>query len=685
MSEFDARQVRAQSSDLIQSAAPDRAAPQPMHAASQEVGNQAAQRFAQSCPLRLPSPALCPFGGICHACPLRPQAKLTVTEPGDRYEQEADHVAEQVMQMPKPRMQRQGREPEEPIHAKPLADQITPLVQRQVEPEEEEEEEPIQAKLDEGTQIQRQEEEPEEEEEEPIQTKAAGGQAPPVDADMEARIRSLRGRGQPLPESERSFFEPRFGHDFSRVRVHTGSQAGEIARDAGARAFTFGRDIVLGPGQYAPGTNSGRHLLAHELTHTIQQRAAAAHEGRPGRPGISSLPAGGEHLNRSPGDEFEESELQAYLQHLTRTGSTEGNLDSDNKARAVVNAWRLGGSRYVLDARRKILMIREMQEGFTGNEDEQAILEILERSYNFELSVIFGSGGISPSSLNSDFHGTEWRRLQAFYARRFEGGMAAVLGGTITPQGYPVPLGLDIEQAAGSVYDISNLASIMMELPGAQPSWNEACVLGILCTRDQPVVSQLRSLNVKRIDRIEVTGWSFHGSQWTSRTLHPNGLNDQDQDLIGILTRRPSGSEVDCDDAAEVLIHEARHQNQPAGWLRYQREIDAYTYDEEWAIEHGVPPSGGSSHRTTDPTTGEQVPDPTVIEQHVRRIYGGPTPGTPGETVTGHQPPATSEVENPDGSTDTRPSRPGDTYIDDSTLILTGEQPIPSSTWTCPQ
>ena len=642
--------------------APTRNEAGPLH---EGLGNQAAQRFAQSCPLRLPSPALCPFGGICHACPARAQAKLTVTEPGNRYEQEADRVAEQVMEMPEPEVQRQlaPREEEEegPIQAKPVVEQITPLVQRQVEPEKEEEEE------------------------EPIQAKAAGSQAPPVDADMEARIRSLRGRGQPLPEFERSFFEPRFGHDFSQVRVHTGGQAGEVARDARARAFTYGRDIVLGPGQYAPGTNSGRHLLAHELTHTIQQRAAVAHEGRPGRPGISSLPAGSEHLNRSPGDDFEESELQAYLQHLTRTGSTEGNLDSDNKARAVVNAWRLGGRRYVLDARRKILMIREMQEGFTGNEDEQAILEILERSYNFELSVIFGSGGISPSSLNSDFHGTEWRRLQAFYARRFEGGMAAVLGGTITPQGYPVPLGLDIEQAAGSVYDISNLASIMMELPGARPSWNEACVLGILCTRDQPVVSQLRSLNVKRIDRIEVTGWSFDGSQWTSRTLHPNGLNDQDQNLIGILTRRPSGSEVDCDDAAEILIHEARHQNQPAGWLRYQREIDAYTYDEEWAIERGVPPSGGTSHRTTDPTTGEQVPAPTVIEQHVRRIYGGPTPGTPGETVTGHQPPATSEVENPDGSTDTRPSRPGDTYIDDSTLTLTGEQPISSSTWTCPQ
>ncbi|MCS6883525.1 MAG: DUF4157 domain-containing protein [Oscillochloridaceae bacterium] len=81
----------------------------------------------------------------------------------------------------------------------------------------------------------------------------------------------LRSPGQPLDAETRSFMEPRFGHDFSRVRVHTGARAAESARAVNALAYTVGRDVVFGEGQYAPGTGAGRRLLAHELTHVIQQ------------------------------------------------------------------------------------------------------------------------------------------------------------------------------------------------------------------------------------------------------------------------------------------------------------------------------------------------------------------------------------------------------------------------------
>ncbi|HEX6369712.1 MAG TPA: DUF4157 domain-containing protein [Longimicrobium sp.] len=83
----------------------------------------------------------------------------------------------------------------------------------------------------------------------------------------------LRSGGEPLPADTRSFMESRFAHDFSAVRVHTGARAAETAREMDARAFTVGRDVVFGPGEYAPHTPSGRHLLAHELAHTIQQRS----------------------------------------------------------------------------------------------------------------------------------------------------------------------------------------------------------------------------------------------------------------------------------------------------------------------------------------------------------------------------------------------------------------------------
>ena len=85
----------------------------------------------------------------------------------------------------------------------------------------------------------------------------------------------LASSGRPLDASVRSFMEPRFGQDFSHVRVHTDSRAHESARAVGALAYTVGRNVVFGAGQYAPGTGDGRRLLAHELAHVVQQGGSA--------------------------------------------------------------------------------------------------------------------------------------------------------------------------------------------------------------------------------------------------------------------------------------------------------------------------------------------------------------------------------------------------------------------------
>jgi hypothetical protein len=81
----------------------------------------------------------------------------------------------------------------------------------------------------------------------------------------------LRTPGQPLDNETRKFMEPRFGQDFSRVRVHTDAQAARSARAANAHAYTIGNDLVFGAGEYSPETARGRKLLAHELAHTMQQ------------------------------------------------------------------------------------------------------------------------------------------------------------------------------------------------------------------------------------------------------------------------------------------------------------------------------------------------------------------------------------------------------------------------------
>ena len=164
------------------------------------------------------------FSGACPDCrrkkllgkPL--QAKLRISEPGDHYEQEADRVAEQVMRMPDGVMDG-GR-----------GNSATPLVQR----------------------------------------RAMGGgtgmmAAPLIVHDV------LNSAGQPLDGATRAFFEPRFGHDFSQVRVHADGKAEESARAVNAHAYTVGTDIVFGNGQYVSGSSKGRRLLAHELTHVIQQ------------------------------------------------------------------------------------------------------------------------------------------------------------------------------------------------------------------------------------------------------------------------------------------------------------------------------------------------------------------------------------------------------------------------------
>ncbi len=110
-----------------------------------------------------------------------------------------------------------------------------------------------------------------EEDEELVQTKEVSDSIPEASPSVESQINSIRGGGQPLPESTRAFFEPRFGQDFSKVRVHTDSQANESAKSVNALAYTVGQDIVFSAGNYSPDTESGKKLIAHELTHVVQR------------------------------------------------------------------------------------------------------------------------------------------------------------------------------------------------------------------------------------------------------------------------------------------------------------------------------------------------------------------------------------------------------------------------------
>jgi hypothetical protein len=147
----------------------------------------------------------------------RLQPKLTINQNGDRYEREADRVANQVT----------SRSSASPAGSAPPLRLQRGVTVRSSEP----------------------------------------GVVPPVVHHV------LRSQGRPLEAGTRAFMEERFGHDFSQVRVHTDGRAGASARAVNARAFTVGRDLVFDGGQYAPHTMAGRRLLAHELAHVLQQRS----------------------------------------------------------------------------------------------------------------------------------------------------------------------------------------------------------------------------------------------------------------------------------------------------------------------------------------------------------------------------------------------------------------------------
>ncbi len=101
----------------------------------------------------------------------------------------------------------------------------------------------------------------------------------------------LQTPGQPLDAAERNFMEPRFGRSFGSVRVHAGEQAAESARAVSAAAYTVGNEVVFGRDRYRPGSAEGRHLLAHELAHVVQQSGAAKSPREPIPLGGSGTPA----------------------------------------------------------------------------------------------------------------------------------------------------------------------------------------------------------------------------------------------------------------------------------------------------------------------------------------------------------------------------------------------------------
>ena len=176
----------------------------------------------------------CPCDGGCPRCvgDMVIQPKLRIGEPGDRYEREADRVADAVMRMPEPQMQRQVESKEEDLQMKPQS-----------------------------------------------LRHADGSMAP--SPDIELRIQQARGSGQPLPNNLRLLMEQTFGTGLRGVKIHTDAQSDQLSRSIHAHAFTIGRDIFFRKGEYNPSSYEGRQLIAHELTHVVQQNGDQVRRTQP--------------------------------------------------------------------------------------------------------------------------------------------------------------------------------------------------------------------------------------------------------------------------------------------------------------------------------------------------------------------------------------------------------------------
>lgn len=188
------------------------------------------------------------------------QAKLKTGQPGDKYEREADAVADKVISCYPPQVSQQAEE--EKIDQKPLL---------QTKPEEE-----LQPKAEEEPDIQQL---PEEEdkvqampvEENEVQAKDGKGSVP---SGFEGKLDASKSGGSPLPQSTIAQVEPHVNADLSGVRVHTDNNAVQLNQSLGSQAFANQNHIFFNEGKFNPGTTSGDHLIAHEVTHTVQQGAA---------------------------------------------------------------------------------------------------------------------------------------------------------------------------------------------------------------------------------------------------------------------------------------------------------------------------------------------------------------------------------------------------------------------------
>lgn len=211
----------------------------------------------------------------------KPRTRLKIGQPNDKYEQEADAVAKKAISTPDEAIQTVQKKPLDVSGAQPgISMKASPTrfqAPRTISPS-------LQPKIQRFA-AENEAEQVSETGDSIFQLKSKGEPVPPPDApetppsdagssNLDTTLVQSKGGGATLPQGTQDFMGPRIGADFSGVKVHTGEQAVQMNQQLGSKAFAHGKDVYFNKGQYNPESSSGKELLAHELTHTVQQGGA---------------------------------------------------------------------------------------------------------------------------------------------------------------------------------------------------------------------------------------------------------------------------------------------------------------------------------------------------------------------------------------------------------------------------
>jgi hypothetical protein len=454
----------------------------------------------------------------------------------------------------------------------------------------------------------------------------------------QSTAQALRSPGQAIDAPARALMESRFAHDFSAVRVHTGSHAARAADAIHARAYTLGNHVVFGSDRYAPSTQAGLRLLAHELAH-VQQQAP-----------VRSIP--------------DRLQIGAADSPLERA--------ADRASEQVVSGHSRSAAPALAHAPAAVgLVQRTLSDGHDLTSPRFSLLLDLEEAYDDESVLKRGSSGRGVQAIQ-----------QALYDLGFplpatgaDGAFGSETEAAVRAfQSAHPPLAVDGEVGPKTIAALDARFGAPALPPAADLAapWSASCVRSVLCPWSPHTIDVLRSrITLKSFDSISWADEEWNGASWIAAPFPGGGYNTGTE--IGVLNSS-------CETMAQTLYHEVLHAEQPSTHTTTRkRESYAYRIAEEFSIAMGL--SGRSDLRSTD-AQGRQFADRASVDTFVATTYPAVPAGGGGDEIIdkaathGHV-----RVQRPDGTTYIRPALIGEKVP--GPISLVGEATHPTTTWTC--